>query len=169
MSAVCNHAAARLPIALLFDEEKFTPELAREAQPLLIRHYEEIGRHKDVRPLNPAYEKMFKLAELGLFKVITVRGGPEKRLMGYASWLLSPHLHYQDWLVATETLYFFDPSVRRRDAYYLYRDLFFIAEEFLRKWGVKSVVYHAKTHVDSSPIFKRLKYQMIETVWEKVL
>ena len=59
---------------------------------LITGHHAEVGLHKERMPLAVDWEKYHDLERLGILKLAAARAGEE--LIGYASWLCMPHLHY---------------------------------------------------------------------------
>ena len=141
------------------DPATFIEEL-REVIPL---HYDELCVTKDF-PLLPDYEAYGRLYVAGLLKCITARD--ESGLVGYAIFIVQPHLHYRSCKTAFEDIYFLKKEHR------LGRTgirLFQFAEEALRADGVNRIIMHTKIHMDNSRLFEYLGYKHTDKLYTKIL
>jgi GNAT superfamily N-acetyltransferase len=137
----------------------FIEEL-REVIPL---HYDELCVTKDF-PLMPDYEVYGRLDTAGLLRCITARD--ESGLIGYAIFIVQPHLHYRTCKTAFEDIYFL------RKEHRLGRTgirLFQFAEEALRADGVNRIIMHTKVHIDNSRLFEYLGYKHTDKLYTKIL
>ncbi len=128
------------------DPATFVEEL-KEVIPL---HYDELCVTKDF-PLMPDYEGYGRLYVAGLLRCITARD--ENGLVGYAIFIVQPHLHYKSCKTAFEDIYFLIKEHR------LGRTgirLFQFAEEALRADGVNRIIMHTKIHMDNSKLYEYL-------------
>lgn len=144
-----------------FQEEKFL-DCITEIIPLLEKHWEEVARHKELRPIDPDYDRYAKLNELGLLKVFTAR--KNGKLIGYLSIFIAPNLHYQSWVFAVSDVYYIDKASRRAGVRF-----FLEAEQWLRDQGVRVVIYQDKIAHSHENFFTRMGYTKTEQVYEKVL
>lgn len=126
-------------------------ELAKE-------HYEEIAWRKDVIPLNPDLERYAQLADKGFLKCFVIRNTEEK-IIGYATYVISYHLHYRDILVATNDLVYVEKTKRGA---MLGAKLLTFSEQCLKDMGAKMATLHIKTSLDWSVLALRLKYEHTE-------
>jgi hypothetical protein len=141
------------------DPATFIEEL-REVIPV---HYDELCVTKDF-PLLPDYEAYGRLHMAGLLKCITARG--KSGLIGYAIFIVQPHLHYMSCKTAFEDIYFL------RKEHRLGRTgirLFQFAEEALRADGVNRIIMHTKVHLDNSKLFEYLGYKHTDKLYTKIL
>jgi len=135
-----------------------------EAGPLLIDHWENIALNKDTIALDPLWDTYRKLEETGNFKIITAR--QEKKLVGYAAYVISPSLHYSDQIIADADVFWLDPDYRKGMAG---MRLFKHAEKVLKSYGVTRVLNKVKIHFDVGKVFERMGYDPIERVYSKSL
>lgn len=91
-----------------FQKEKFSSVIL-DLQPLLIEHWHEIAVHKDV-PLDIDLASYYGMEAVGLLRAYTVR--EEGALVGYASIIVAPHLHYKSVRYATSDVFWIKPVVR---------------------------------------------------------
>jgi GNAT superfamily N-acetyltransferase len=137
----------------------FIEEL-REVIPL---HYDELCITKDF-PLMPDYEAYWRMDFAGLLRCITARD--ESGLIGYAIFIVQPHLHYKSCKTAFEDIYFLKKEHR------LGRTgirLFQFAEEALRADGINRIIMHTKIHLDNSRLFDYLGYKHTDKIYTKIL
>jgi GNAT superfamily N-acetyltransferase len=135
-----------------------------EAGPLLIDHWENIALNKDTIALDPLWDTYRKLEETGNLKIITAR--QEKKLVGYAAYVISPSLHYSDQIIADADVFWLDPDYRKGMAG---MRLFKHAEKVLKSYGVTRVMNKVKIHFDVGKVFERMGYDPIERVYSKSL
>ena len=141
------------------DPATFIDEL-KEVIPL---HYDELCITKDF-PLMPDYEAYGRMYVAGLLRCITARD--ESGLIGYAIFIVQPHLHYKSCKTAFEDIYFL------RKEHRLGRTgirLFQFAEEALRADGVNRIIMHTKIHLDNSRLFDYLGYKHTDKIYTKIL
>ena len=134
-----------------------------ELKEIIPTHYDELCVTKDF-PLLPDYEAYGRLYLAGMLKCITVRDGTG--LIGYAIFIVQPHLHYRTCKTAFEDIYFL------RKEHRLGRTgirLFQFAEEALREDGVHRIIMHTKTHLDNSKLFEYLGYKHTDKLYTKIL
>jgi GNAT superfamily N-acetyltransferase len=141
------------------DPATFIEEL-KEVIPL---HYDELCVTKDF-PLMPDYEAYGRLYVAGFLRCVTARD--ESGLVGYAIFIVQPHLHYKSCKTAFEDIYFL------RKEHRLGRTgirLFQFAEEALRADGVNRIIMHTKIHMDNSKLFEYLGYKHTDKLYTKIL
>jgi GNAT superfamily N-acetyltransferase len=141
------------------DPATFIEEL-KEVIPL---HYDELCVTKDF-PLLPDYEAYGRMHVGGFLRCITARD--ENGLVGYAIFIVQPHLHYRSCKTAFEDIYFLKKEHR------LGRTgirLFQFAEEALRADGVNRIIMHTKIHMDNSRLFEYLGYKHTDKLYTKIL
>lgn len=150
-------------------EIKFTKETfhetIEEAKPLLIQHWEELARNKELFPLDPDYESYFSLEKLGKLRIYTVRRNGE--LIGYACYMVSKNLHYRTMTCAVSDIFWLHPSVRRGS---LGIKLFKFIESELssEKVNLMHTTYKIE-HPAAGSVLKYLGHTSIETGCAKVL
>lgn len=134
-----------------------------ELQYIIPAHYDELCVTKDF-PLAPDYEAYGRMYNAGMLKCITARD--DEGLIGYAIFIVQPHLHYKTCKTAFEDIYFL------RKEHRLGRTgirLFQFAEEALRADGVDRIIMHTKIHLDNSRLFEYLGYKHTDKLYTKIL
>lgn len=149
-----------------FTEEPFSA-LRYEAGHLFEAHYEEASADLTV-PLRVNWDVYQRLERAGLEVCVVVRRSGW--VIGYAVYILAPHLHY-DTTVADADVFYLDPRFRSG---WIGVRLFREADALLKTKGVDEVVNRVKLHVqpgrggrDLGGIFRWLGYRPVETLWRK--
>jgi len=130
---------------------------------ILPEHYEELCVTKDF-PLMPDYEAYGRLQLAGMLRCITVR--EDNALIGYAIFIVQPHLHYKTCKTAFEDIYFLKKEYRKGR---LGIRLFQFAQDELKKEGVDRIIVHTKIHIDNSRLFEYLGYKLTDKLFTKIL
>jgi hypothetical protein len=134
-----------------------------ELKGVLPEHYEELCVTKDF-PLQPDYEAYGRLYMSDMLRCITVR--EDNALIGYAIFIVQPHLHYMTCRTAFEDIYFLKKEYRKgRTGIRLFQ----CAEDVLKKEGVHRVIMHTKIHLDNSRLFEYLGYKLTDKLYTKIL
>jgi hypothetical protein len=134
-----------------------------ELKAIIPVHYDELCVTKDF-PLAPDYEAYGRMHMADMLKCITARN--EDGLIGYAIFIVQPHLHYKTCKTAFEDIYFLKKEHR------LGRTgirLFQFAEEALHADGVARIIMHTKIHLDNSRLFEYLGYKHTDKLYTKIL
>lgn len=134
-----------------------------ELRLLLPEHYEELCVTKDF-PLLPDYEAYGRLVVADMLRCITCRN--DGKLIGYAIFIVQPHLHYKSCKTAFEDLYFVKKEFRQGR---IGIRLFQYAEDVLKKAGVHRIIMHTKIHLDNSRLFEYLGYKHTDKLFTKIL
>ena len=134
-----------------------------ELRLLIPEHYEELCVTKDF-PLLPDYEAYGRLAVADMLRCITCRS--DGKLIGYAIFVVQPHLHYKSCKTAFEDLYFVKKEFRQGR---IGIRLFQYAEDVLKKDGVNRIIMHTKIHLDNSRLFEYLGYKHTDKLFTKIL
>ena len=129
------------------------------ARELMLEHWEESGVDKDECPLDPDFDRMLKLEDEGILKLIVSRDCGA--LTGYMVWFVQYPLDYKSTLHAIQ-----GPWNRA--------SLLAHSLPGLKVMGVKRVIAHLKTHVAASrggiaPVFERAGLRETERVFYRVL
>lgn len=134
-----------------------------ELKGLLPAHYDELCVTKDF-PLMPDYVAYGRLCVADMLKCIVARADGE--LVGYALFIVQPHLHYMTCKTAFEDIYFLrkDHRLGRTGI-----RLFQFAEQALRDAGVNRIIMHTKIHLDNSKLFEYLGYKHTDKLYTKLL
>jgi len=115
-------------------------------------------------PLAPDYDAYRRLAEAGMLRCITVRADEE--VIGYAIFIIQPHLHYRTCKTAFEDIYFIRKEYRKGK---IGIRLFQYAEQVLKGIGVQRIIMHTKVHLDHSRLFEYLGYKWTDKLFTKIL
>lgn len=134
-----------------------------ELKLIIPEHYDELCVTKDF-PLMPDYEAFGRLYVAGMLRCMTVR--EDNQLIGYAIFLVQPHLHYKTCKTAFEDMYFLKKEYRKGRVGIR---LFQFAEDVLKKDGVNRVIMHTKIHLDNSRLFEYLGYRLTDKLYTKIL
>lgn len=150
-----------------YAEERFTA-LREEGRALFQLHWLEATADHSV-PLDIWWQAFEQLEEAGAMLTVTARIGGH--LVGYATYVMHPHLHYHGRLIAQSDAFFLLPAARRG---HVGIKLFRVAEEKLRLRGVAEIWNREKDHVRPgrgrstiAPVFRRLGFRPVEHVWRK--
>jgi GNAT superfamily N-acetyltransferase len=126
-------------------------------------HYEELCVTKDF-PLTPDYDAYKRLADAGMLRCVTVRANEE--MIGYAIYIVQPHMHYMTCKTAFEDIYYIRPDFRKGRVGIR---LFKYAEDVLKGIGVNRIIMHTKIHMDNSKLFEYLGYKLTDKIYTKIL
>ena len=158
----CPWRSYRQRVDMVCKEEKLTPELLKEAEPLLQKHWAEIAYYKDI-PLDPDYELYLKMQGVGALRSYSARDEHGK-LIGYAVYFVRPHPHYKQTLMAQQDILYVDPE-RRGMGLFLLK----FADLELKKIGVELVSHHIKVAHDWSAAAEKLGYKKTDIIVMKRL
>lgn len=148
---------------LTFAQEEW-PDLKPVIMPLWERHWQEIAGDKDVIPLDPDWDGYDRLHQHGALKIMAAREDGE--LVGYVFAIVTPHLHYRTTLCSNYDLFWLAPEHRKGWAgYRLLKE----AEKMLKACGVVKAFGQTKVWHDVTPIYKRMGWKPVETVFAKLL
>ena len=149
-----------------FHEERFS-WLRHSGAELFERHYREASADLTV-PLDPNWPLYDAMEQQNLEACVVIR--KDGALIGYAVFLMTPHLHY-DHVVAEADVFFIDPAHRSG---WLGVKLFQLTEDLLREKGVSEICSRVKLHVkpgrggrDLGMLFEFLGYRPVETNYRK--
>ena len=142
-------------------EERFS-DVIEEAQPLLVRHWEETGRDKDIIPLSPNYARYAEAESKGMLCVLTARN--EGILVGYFCFIVCLHLHHSTILWAVSDTMWVDPAHR---SLALWNELNDASERALLGRGV--VKLHMIVAPELAHLLTRRGYLAEEIAFGKIL
>ena len=134
-----------------------------EMQPMWPLHWQELGVHKDVMPLDPDLDQYAALARSGVLHLVVAR--KDGQLIGYHISFVRPHLHYRTCLTSFEDLYFLHPEHRK--GFMSVANLFRAVERTLRARGVKRMLCGTKHHKSLARLFMRLGFIMCDLTVSK--
>lgn len=136
-----------------------------ELKPLLEEHYAEISTHKDHGvPLEPM-EEVYRSRQADGSLMIVI-GREDGQIVSYFVCFVAPGLHYRSCLTCTPDIFFVAPE--KRNGTLGMRMFRFVEKELVRRgvqrWSVGSKVQH-----DASALFRYLKFEPVEMMYEKWL
>jgi GNAT superfamily N-acetyltransferase len=134
------------------------------------RHWHEVGVYKDKMPLSVDWERYYDIEAKGILKVLAARDGEE--LVGYASYMIMPHLHYSQTVHALNDAIFVYPERRGLGVKMIRAAEKLLAALYPAQWV--RIIYHIKTGVEAErgtflPVFERMGYTAFETCADKMV
>lgn len=140
--------------------------IVEEVLPLLLRHWEEIALDRDTVPLMPNWN-LYKAAEdAGSFVAVVAREAGE--IIGYSSYWLLRHPHYDSLFLAEADIYYLAPEYRRGMAGV---KLMRFAENHVIGLGVNKIITRAKVNRSGmpslGPLLERMGYKVTEHYYTK--
>lgn len=136
-----------------------------ELKPLLEEHYAEISTHKDhgvpLEPMEEVYRA--RQADGSLMMII---GREDGQIVAYFVCFVAPGLHYRSCLTCTPDIFFVAPEKRTGT---MGMRMFRFVEKELKRRGVKRWAVGSKVQHDASALFRYLKFEPVETMYEKWL
>lgn len=145
-------------------QEECLAECLEEAKPLLYAHWQEIAHNKEKIPYCPAWDRYYKMEELGFLHIVTAR--EDGKLIGYFVSIVTSNLHYSTTLMATNDILYIVPEKRGTSLGYR---LFKEAERRLKDMGVKSIVIHMKVYAAFDNLLEKLGYTNVERMYSKYI
>jgi hypothetical protein len=142
-------------------------DIARELPPLLTKHWTELETDGFGLPLNPDWDLMFDMAQLGRLHVNTARYG--KALVGYIFNFVLPHIYTKDLLQGQVHLFYLHPSYRGEPWFVV--EWFQANDQFLKGLGCRKIYAMTKAGFrdgKAGAIFRRLGYTKVEDVWARM-
>ena len=150
-------------VCLIFSLEPVTARLIEEIKPLLERHYEELGRYKELQ-LEPDFDSYLIAQEQKTVRVYTVRENTV--LIGYTIFFVTHSLHHKNTQQALQDILWLDPKYRRQS---IGADFLFWCEGRLRDEGVQIVLQVARNRATQGAILEATGYEILEWVYSKRL
>lgn len=135
-----------------------------DAMPLLVEHWEEIARNKELMVLAPNIDAYRWLEEQeAIFALGAFDAGS---LIAYSVTLIQQHLHYQGLRYATnDVLFVSKPHRSGRLGYRLMRE----TERVATERGAKLMLWHAKQDTPLEAILPRMGYAVQDIIFSKAL
>ena len=132
-------------------------DVREDISPLLVKHWEEIARFKDV-PLDPHWEGYYAAERADSLRVFTARR--DGALLGYGVFFKG-NLHYISSLIFTQDIFFVLPQNRGIVGARLLR----YCDEQLQAEGAQAVYHHVKKSHDFGPVLERMGYVAVDTIY----
>lgn len=137
--------------------------LIQDGEELFKKHWEEIDKGTNPEPCfnHPQY---LNLEKAGSLLVVTIRN--EDKLIGYTVNFLMPTLKYSQVLYSFVDFFYILPEYRKGfTGIKLFKEL----EKELKLRGVTRSYLGTRVDLDLGPVFKRLKYSLLEHIYIKDL
>lgn len=150
------------PANITFARASSLREIWAEILPLFQKHWLEIAHFDDI-PLNPDTEQYFKIDALDLLHVYVARDEASK-LIGYAVYFVTPHLHFKQSLHATQDVLFIDKEHRGFGMRFIRW-----CDEQLRAAGVQVVANAVSEANDYSLVLRRMGYKRSDQMYVRRL
>lgn len=135
-----------------------------EAAPLIARHWDEVGSHRDILDLDPDHDRYLRAEAAGYLNILTVRFGGE--LVGYLFLCVMPHPRDRKALVGTDETIYVAPTMRRLK---LGPKMIAAAIERARLLGTNILFFRELTRRKNGGYLKRYGFTPRETVYSLVL
>jgi GNAT superfamily N-acetyltransferase len=130
---------------------------------LVQAHHDEVTVDHEQVKLDPQWAQYVAIENAGMLHVFTVRDGPE--MVGYASFIVTPHLHHASVVAAINDALYLLPAYRKGWAG---ARLIAFAEDELRKIGAHKMTIHVSPRRDFSHLLARMGYAEEERVMSKL-
>lgn len=139
-------------------------EVVEDIAPLLSAHSRELTNNRDRVVLDPMWEKYAQLeaSAPNALQIFTAR--EDGKLVGYAVFMVQPHLHYRALFPAINDLLYTRPEERGTTGLRLIR----FCEQELAAVAHK-IVWHAKPGTVLEKLLPKLGYAPEESIWGKFL
>lgn len=146
-------------------EESVTDKIdSPDVGPLLLAHWAEIARNKDVMVLDPMVERYQALEQMGL--LIGVFAYDRDEIVGYCVSILSfGHLHYRSLITVSNDVLYVMPEYRgaARAGIALMRE----TERLAKDRGAHLVLWHAKQDTALASMLPRMGYEVQDVVFSR--
>lgn len=139
-------------------------EVRQDAEPLLLKHWEEIALNKDTIELDPDWDSYYSLEKEGYVRIYTAREVGENTLVGYFVVIQSPSLHYKNDIFCVNDIIYVSKEVRGER---VGANLIKFAEDDLKSFGVSVLTINTKTHAPFDGLLEKLGYTHIENIFSK--
>lgn len=147
-----------------FTKEPFV-DVIEEMKPMFERHWQELARNQEMIKLDPDYERYLAVDKLGILRMFMAR--EDGKIIGYAVYFVSPHMHYRNDTWAVSDILWVSPEKRRGRVGI---DLLRFVETSLREEGVSVMHTTGKeAHPALATVLDHLGHARIEFGFAKVL
>ncbi|KWA35803.1 hypothetical protein QZM15_16190 [Burkholderia sp. AU44665] len=149
---------------ITFAIERFS-DVYGELKPLLEEHYGEISTHIHHGIALEPQEEVYRAREAD-GSLMMVIGREAGEIVAYFVCFIAPGLHYRSCLTCSPDIFYVAPERRTELAGIR---MFRFVEKELKRRGVKRWAVGSKVQHDASALFKFLKFEPVETTYEKWL
>ena len=132
---------------------------------LFKEHWDEVARNKQVMILDPDKAAYEHLESLGALFTLIAYG--EDEVVGYSVNMISPHLHYKSLITCQNDIIFVKKEYRTSSPVGL--RLIRATEKAAKDKGAKIMLWHAKEGSVFANLLPRIKYQVQDIAFSKVL
>ena len=144
-------------------KEELASDIWDEIQPLLNKHWQEIGHYKSI-PLDPDKNVYLALEEKKMSRVYVARK-EDGAMIGYAVYFINHHPHHQSSLQAVSDIVYIVPECRGGVGTLLIKS----CNERLAAEGVEVIYYHVHAPHNFGPMLERMGYDLEDFVYSKHL
>ena len=139
-------------------------ECMSEVEPLLLDYFARTEAQQGQPKLDMDWLAFYKIEAEGKLVILTARKGDE--LIGFAIYVLFPHLHHSRSLWAMCDILAVNPDHRNQG---VATEIVKHAEKRFRVMGVDQLVHGFRTIYDTTPLFEKLGFECIERWYRKAL
>jgi hypothetical protein len=136
----------------------------REAQPLIERHWNEVGSHRDILRLNIDHDRYLFLEKSKIFHLLTARD--RGHLIGYFGVSVIPYPRDKDARLGVDEFIYAMPEYRR---HYVGLEMVERGEKYLGELGCHIVAFREKVLGPNHGYLKHLGFEPQELVCTKIL
>jgi len=130
-----------------------------EAIPLIENYRQEIAYYADLK-LDPEFAKYAELEKAGFVRAYTAR--LDGKLIGFALFFFSPHLHFKSHIFAMHDILYIMPEHRG----FGYKFLKWCNEQ-LEKDGASVIYYAVNLHFNYGSLLKRLGFELADHLYTR--
>lgn len=137
-------------------------DVMEEMVPLTISHYGEVAHYRDI-PLSVDWDRLASAEAQDCLRIYTARTS-EKKLVGYAFFIVQTSTHYSGSLQAIQDVIFILPEHRGFGKKFI-----LWCDKQLREEGVEVVYHHVKKEHNFGPMLEKLGYELIDLIYGRRL
>lgn len=135
-----------------------------EVEELLIEHYRELTKDKEIIKLDPDWDRYLAMQEANVLDSFSAR--EEGKLIGYAVFFVTRHLHYKSNIIAKNDVLFLLREHRQGSTGLR---LIRACEKRMKERGVSKILWHVKFGTNLGEILEIMGYRPEEYTVGKVL
>ncbi len=137
-------------------------ECIEHAAPLLLEHWEEVAKNKQVMVLNPDVERYRLMESAGM--VMSLGAFIDGEMVGYSVSFIGTHLHYAGLIYANNDVIYVRKDCRNGKAGV---QLIKETERMAKERGAKLMLWHAKESTAFDSLLPRLGYGVQDVIYSK--
>jgi GNAT superfamily N-acetyltransferase len=135
---------------------------AREADPLLAEHWDEVAKNKQVMVLKPDHDGYRQMERVG--RMLILGAYRDGKMVGYSFNFIGPHLHYADLIVCNNDVLFVHRDHRNSP---IGLQLIRRTEKAAKARGARLMLWHAKQGTSLDKIMPRMNYGVQDIIYSK--